>query len=58
MTDCSFDGKSYNAQAELTQLLKNPKKFTCLEMAFKDDDQLKTNTALLMELAKIEFKVI
>ena len=33
-------------------------KFTCLDIAFKDNDQLKTNTALQMEAAKIEFKVI
>ena len=33
-------------------------KFTFLDIAFKDNDQLKTNTALQMESAKIEFKVI
>jgi hypothetical protein len=33
-------------------------RFTCLDEAFKDKDQLKTNTALKMESAKIEFKVI
>jgi hypothetical protein len=31
---------------------------TCLYAAFKDNDQLKTNTALQMESAKIEFKII
>jgi len=31
---------------------------TCLDAAFKDNDQLKTNTALQMDAAKIEFKVI
>ncbi|MBU1259677.1 MAG: site-specific DNA-methyltransferase [Planctomycetes bacterium] len=35
-----------------------PEKFTCLDVAFKDNDQLKTNTALQMEAEKIEFKVI
>ena len=33
-------------------------RFTCLDAAFKNNDQLKTNTALQMEAAKIEFKVI
>jgi adenine-specific DNA-methyltransferase len=35
-----------------------PEKFTCLDTAFKNNDQLKTNTALQMEAEKIEFKVI
>ena len=39
-------------------LAEKPEKFTCLDIAFKDNDQLKTNTALQMEAAKIEFKVI
>ena len=39
-------------------LAEKPEKFTCLDIAFKDNDQLKTNTALQMESAKIEFKVI
>jgi len=30
----------------------------CLDIAFKNNDQLKTNTVLHMESAKIEFKVI
>jgi len=34
------------------------KMFTCLDIAFKNNDQLKKNTALKMEAAKIEFKVI
>ncbi|MGD0552622.1 MAG: site-specific DNA-methyltransferase [Sedimentisphaerales bacterium] len=37
---------------------QKPEKFTCLDIAFKDNDQLKTNTALQMEAGKIEFKVI
>ncbi len=37
---------------------EKPEKFTCLDGAFKDNDQLKTNMALQMEAAKIEFKVI
>jgi len=37
---------------------KKPEKFTCLDAAFKDSDQLKTNTALQMDVEKIEFKVI
>lgn len=39
-------------------LAEKPERFTCLDAAFKDNDQLKTNTALQMENAKIEFKVI
>jgi adenine-specific DNA-methyltransferase len=37
---------------------EKPEKFTCLDGAFKNNDQLKTNTALQMEAGKIEFKVI
>jgi len=37
---------------------RRPERFTCLDIAFKNNDQLKTNTALQMESAKIEFKVI
>jgi len=33
-------------------------KFTCLNVAFKNNGQLKTNTALQMEAEKIHFKVI
>lgn len=41
------------------KILKDkPKKFTCLDGAFKDNDQLKTNTALQMDAAKFEFKVV
>jgi len=39
-------------------LSEKPERFTCLDVAFKNNDQLKTNTALQMESAKIEFKVI
>jgi adenine-specific DNA-methyltransferase len=39
-------------------LKEKPEKFTCLDTAFKNNDQLKTNTALQMEAEKIEFKVI
>jgi len=39
-------------------LKEKPQKFTCLDTAFKNNDQLKTNTALQMEAEKIEFKVI
>jgi adenine-specific DNA-methyltransferase len=39
-------------------LKEKPERFTCLDVAFKNNDQLKTNTALQMENAKIEFKVI
>jgi len=39
-------------------LAEKPERFTCLDAAFKNNDQLKTNTALQMESAKIEFKVI
>ncbi|MDD5063359.1 MAG: site-specific DNA-methyltransferase [Phycisphaerae bacterium] len=37
---------------------EKPERFTCLDIAFKNNDQLKTNTALQMEAEKIEFKVI
>ena len=39
-------------------LKEKPQKFTCLDTAFKNNDQLKTNIALQMEAEKIEFKVI
>jgi len=39
-------------------LKEKPQKFTCLDTAFKNNDQLKTNTALQVEAEKIEFKVI
>lgn len=39
-------------------LKEKPQKFTCLDTAFKNNDQLKTNTALQMEAENIEFKVI
>jgi hypothetical protein len=39
-------------------LAEKPEKFTCLDAAFKNNDRLKTNTALQMEGAKIEFGVI
>ncbi len=39
-------------------LAEKPERFTCLDVAFKNNDQLKTNTALQMEAGKIEFKVI
>ena len=37
---------------------EKPQKLTCLDAVFKNNDQLKTNAALQMENAKIEFKVI
>jgi len=37
---------------------RRPEKFTCLDIAFKNNDQLKTNTGLQMEAGKTEFKVI
>jgi len=39
-------------------LKEKPQKFTCLDTAFKNNDQLKTNTALQAEAEKIEFKVV
>lgn len=39
-------------------LKEKPQKFTCLDIAFKNNDQLKTNTALQMEAENIEFRVI
>lgn len=34
---------------------EKPEKFTCLDFTFRDDNQLKTNTALQMESARIDF---
>ncbi len=39
-------------------LAEKAERFTCLDVAFKNNDQLKTNTAIQMEGAKIEFKAI
>ncbi|MBU0727457.1 site-specific DNA-methyltransferase, partial [Patescibacteria group bacterium] len=39
-------------------LTKKPEKVICLDKAFGGNDQLKTNTLLQMESAKIDFKVI
>jgi adenine-specific DNA-methyltransferase len=70
----TFDGVDYYSLADGVEIIclaskvtrkfvdkvlaEKPEKFTCLDAAFKDNDQLKTNTALQMESAKIEFKVI
>jgi len=70
----TFDGVDYYVLADgleiiclaekitkklVERVLKDrPERFTCLDIAFKNNDQLKTNTALQMEAAKIEFKVI
>jgi adenine-specific DNA-methyltransferase len=70
----SFDGVDYYRLADGVEIVclaqkitkklidkvlsQKSEKFTCLDIAFKDNDQLKTNTALQMESAKIEFKVI
>jgi adenine-specific DNA-methyltransferase len=70
----SFDGVDYYRLADGVEIIclapkitkksvdkiisLKPEKFTCLDTAFKNNDQLKTNTALQMEAAKIEFKVI
>ncbi len=39
---------------------RNQERFTCLDIAFafKNDDKLKTNTALQIDAAKIEFEVM
>jgi len=39
-------------------LKENPERFTCLDVVFKNNNQLKINTALQMEPEKIDFKVI
>ena len=44
--------KSLEARKSLSE------KFLCLNSVFGGNDQLKTNTALQAEAAKIEFKVI
>jgi adenine-specific DNA-methyltransferase len=70
----SFDGVDYYRLADGVEIVclaskitkkfvdkvlsEKPEKFTCLDIAFKENDQLKTNTALQMESSKIEFKVI
>ena len=41
-----------------TVIASNPQKFITLDHLFRDNDQLKTNTALLMEDAGIEFQTI
>jgi len=71
-----FDGVDYYSLAEGTEIIclageitkklvdkvlaEKPEKFTCLDTAFKNNDQLKTNTALQMKAQEpeIEFKVI
>jgi len=37
---------------------RRPEKVTCLDIAFKNNDQVKTNSALHKEAAKIEFQLI
>jgi len=70
----SFDGVDYYRLADGVEIIclapkitkksvdkiigLKPEKFTCLDTAFKNNDQLKTNTALQMDTEKIEFKVI
>jgi hypothetical protein len=39
-------------------LKENPERFTCFDVAFRNNDLLKINTALQMEAKKINFKVI
>jgi adenine-specific DNA-methyltransferase len=39
-------------------LAARPEKVLCLDRAFGGNDQLKTNTVLQMEEAKIDFRVI
>jgi len=70
----SFDGIDYYRLADGVEIVclatkitkkfvdkvlsQKPERFTCLDIAFKNNDQLKTNTALKMESEKIDFKVI
>jgi len=70
----SFDGVDYYRLADGVEVVclapkitkkfvekvlsEKPERFTCLDIAFKNNDQLKTNTALQMEAEKIEFKII
>lgn len=44
------NGNSLGPQKVLTE---KPERFTCLDAAFKNNDQLKTNTALQMESANL-----
>jgi len=70
----SFDGIDYYRLADGVEIVclapkitkkfvdkvlsEKPERFTCLDIGFKNNDQLKTNTALQMEAGKVEFKVI
>jgi len=51
-------GKMAERASKPAAKARRPEKFTWLDIAFKNNDQLKTNTALQMESAKIEFKVM
>jgi adenine-specific DNA-methyltransferase len=52
-----LDDELTEALIEIT-LKDKPEKFICLDKSFKNNDQLKTNTLLQMESAKVDFKVI
>ena len=51
-------GKMAKRSSKPTAEARKPEKFTCLDIAFKNSDQLKINSALQKESAKIEFEVI
>lgn len=53
---CLEDGMSRTLADAITA--EKPEKVICLDGAFQGNDQLKTNTALQMEAAKIDFRVI
>lgn len=50
--------RNYFRKSENGVVKEKPERITCLDIAFKNNDQLKTNTALQMEAEKIDFKVI
>jgi hypothetical protein len=51
-------GKMAKRSSKPAGKARRPEKFTCLDITLKNNDELKTNTALQMEAAKIGFKVI
>ena len=52
----SKDGESM--VSDVLRANSGMERFTCLDIGFRNNDQLKINTALHTEAAKIEFKAI
>ena len=50
---------SPQTEKSISEIIKiKPQKVICLDNIFEGDDQLKTNTALQMKDAKIEFRTV